>query len=180
MVASSSRELGLQLLLVHWSEAESPWGVWNLHHPQFSRDLWCPLAHGLSNVAASCGQRSPSRGFWCFFLSSDLEWDCHLESQMSSFWLDRMSSCGQVWAAFFPFSPPRRGQAPSLGRSKNPHPSLGQVTVHQFPCFLGTPPSLSLTVLSRPSFQARYSVKNTHYYVCVCMRMSMFYFRNVK
>ena len=139
MVASSGRELGLQLLLVHCSEAESSCRVWNLHHPQLSPGLWWSLVHSLSNVAASCGQRSPSHGFWCSFLSSGLEWDCHLESQRSSFWLDRMSSCGQVWAFLFPLSLPRRGQAPSPGRSKNPHPSLGQVTIHQLPCFLGAP-----------------------------------------
>ena len=57
MVASSGRELGLQLLLVHCSEAESSCRVWNLHHPQLSPGLWWSLVHSLSNVAASCGQR---------------------------------------------------------------------------------------------------------------------------
>ena len=78
----------------------------------------------------------------------------------------RMSSCGQVWAFLFPLSSPRRGQAPTQGRSKNPHPSLGKSLYTSFPASWELPPSLSLTVLSHPSFQARYSVKSTHY-VCV-------------
>lgn len=141
----------------------------NLHHPQFLLGLWWFLVHSLSNVAASCGQRSPLHGFWCFFLSP-------LVLSETATWKAKCLASGwtgcHLVGRFGPSSSslPTQERAGSHPRQKQ-KPSSIPGPSHCTPASL-LPGSLLLPFPSQfwvTSFQARYSIKSTHY-VCVSVQ----------